>query len=196
MNFSAEDSSNKASVDILFSFWKEHSLQLFQSHSKLDHLSIEQYEPKTPIHGHWLSFNCLVVECFRIYIKIYYFSKDGAFFSSKAFQKKPAEISSAQHSDFTKEFCNLFSGRLKYFFEKNNIGNNCSISLPVTIRSFDNLYFTKNSINLSYDCFWKIKKDEFYLISNISLDITDPNKFRKFEFEYDNVLTESKLEIL
>jgi hypothetical protein len=170
------------------------SLDLFKRHSRIPTISLEEFRSDFPVHGHWLTMAALNSSAFRMNFKVFFTTQQGAPFCSSIFKKTAPDVNSEQLNDFTKELCNLVIGHIKYDFEKQHVS--CAASLPICLRSFDNLFFTKNKANQLHEVYWKFKHENSEIMCLLSMEILDETLFQRFDGSFDTTVKDGGFELL
>lgn len=195
MNSAENHDSIDDNIKDLLVNYRDFSLHIMKSHSQLDELKIEDYKSDFSIPGHWMTFVQVSTDFVKIIFKNYFFTKDASEFSCRTYNKKADEMLRTQILDFSKEYCNLMGGQMKWFFERQ--GHSSGQSMPLLMKSFDEIYFLKKEYNKIYRHFWSINYKNSQIINSVGIEITNPEIFGKLKIsEFDTNITEGQLELL
>lgn len=191
---SANAALDKLKVLELLQKWELRSLELMKWHSQKSEVTIEVFNPEFPVHGHWMVMATINSELFKMHFKLFFTTEKGVPFCNEIFKASVDQLTDIQLNDFAKELCNLVVGRIKFDFEKCQIG--CFTSLPMSLRSFDNLFFVRSVYAESYEHYWKFRMDSSEIICSLSIDIIDSLGFRALDIKVGNEALNGTFELI
>ncbi len=152
-----------------------------RSHVKNDDLvtSIKSTEiSKDSLEG-WLSL--ILVSSFdvRISFKIYFEIAAVTQLIENNMKNTISKIDNELIFDFMNEYCNLTAGMIQQTLSQQSI--KVGISLPMTSRSFDDVYFSSHDHNVNKES-WMLTADsiDFYCLSEVH--ILNPEAFVDFKY--------------
>jgi hypothetical protein len=146
-------------------------------------LVLEEFNDPFPVRGHWMTIIQLISDQFKVHFKNYFHTPDLAGLSQKTFHKPKFEIGTTQIIDFSKEYCNLMAGEVKWFFSEQ--GFSVEQSLPMQMLSFDELFFFRNEYFLLFERNWRLKGKEGSVINSLRFEILDPEAFETLDTNID-----------
>jgi hypothetical protein len=193
MSSTSEVNKSNTPLEVLQN-WGKNSLHIIQKHSQISDIKILEHKDIFPVREHWLTMVTLSSKSFTIRFKLFFATEDCIHFCNTLYNKKPNEIIFEHMVDYTKEFCNLLVGRIKYNFELKQ--THCISSLPMSLRSFDDLFFVQNLKNKNYEHFWKFQRSNHNLVSCLSLEITDLEIFSSIKLDFDLLTKDGVFELL
>lgn len=181
-------------IPLLLKQWEINSLELIKRQSGINDISIESYHKDFSVYGHWLTMSTLNSESFKINLKLFFTTEHVIPFCAELFKDLPEKINHHHANDFMKELCNIIIGRIKNDFEKIQISS--LSSMPITLRSFNNLFSRKNLNHHSYELYWKFKFHHSEIMCLLSLEILDLLIFQNLELKVAHKLKDGKFEAL
>lgn len=185
---------DKLKISELLQEWESSSLDLMKRHSQKSEVTIENFNPEFPVHGHWMVMATINSELFKMHFKLFFTTEKGVPFCNEIFNASVDQLTDVQLNDFAKELCNLVVGRIRFDFENCQIG--CSTSLPMSLRSFDNLFFVQSVYAESYEHYWKFRLESSEMICCLSIDIIDTVGFNALDIKVTNGAKSGTFELI
>jgi hypothetical protein len=178
----------------LLTQWGMKSQAILKGQTKNSEIQIEEYSPKFSVQGYWLSLANLSCTDFGISFKIFYNTEQALPFCQPLFKKSIEQIGKDQLRDFTKEFCNLVIGRIKYDLEKNQII--CSTALPISLRAFDNIFFIENEHNQFFKHYWRLHNENSEFVCCLTLEVYESTALQNINIEIDSAIDSGGFELI
>ncbi len=185
---------NKLYIAELLKKWELRSLDLMKRHAHSSDIFIEDFQPSFPVIGHWMTMATINSESFKINFKLFFTTEQGIPFCKDLFNIPVENLTNNQLTDFAKELCNLVVGRIKYDFEKSQV--HCSTSLPMSLRSFDNLFFVPSTYAESYEMYWKYRMGQSEIICRLELGIIDSAAFNQLNIDVETEVKSGAFELI
>lgn len=181
MFHSGGDNLCSKKIDQLNDLFKDLSLNVLKKHSSISDFKIIEYKNNFLIHGHWMTFIQFKTDFFKVIFKAYFFSEEMAQICAPTYRKNFKDIENTELFDFAKEYCNLFCGEMKWYIEQK--GYDAEQSLPLQLRSFDDLYFLRKEFFESYEKYWSLNSKGNQIIHYLKYEIYNPKSIEDLEID-------------
>jgi CheY-specific phosphatase CheX len=175
---SVPDSQDAATFARLADFIRETSRAHLAQFAKLKAAALSEINSDRPVLAHWISLILISGKQVRITFRIHFHTAAASELASGAFSAPTAQISSEQAHDFAKEFCNFCAGRIKHLLSAN--GYDVGISLPLTMRGFDQVFEEPSGEKYALEDRWMIVGDRETVYCSALIESANSLSITKF----------------
>ncbi len=169
---SVPDSQEGASFARLADFIRETSRAHLAQFAKLKAAALSEISADRPVLAHWISLILISGKQVRITFRIHFHTAAARELASGAFSAPTTKVSSEQAHDFAKEFCNFCAGRIKHLLTAN--GYEVGISLPLTMRGFDQVFEEPSGETYAFEDRWMIVGDRETIFCSTLIESANP----------------------
>jgi len=135
----------------------------------------ERLQPEY-VYSYWMSLILIVSRSLRLTFKTHYLTTTASFLTHQLV-KGGELVSQRQAIDFMKEYCNLTAGGIKRVLEF--VGYPAGISLPVSCRGFDDIFYPKPSNSLGKEAAWDLIVGDKNVTCSVTVEIFDTTELAK-----------------
>lgn len=152
-------------------------------------LQIEDLTLNFPIYDHLMSMILISSPECRITFKIHFSPRSIQNWVASVYKADTKSLSREQMIDFTKELCNLSAGAIKYEFELRKL--NFGISLPLTSRGFDEIFYPLPDGKTTFGDAWKLYSPHGQVTCSIYCELVDSTFLSRLDLS--SLLTDDTL---
>lgn len=175
-------------------FCKEASISIINDSAGGESFLEQPVPEELRVLGHWMSVIMLTSGEMRLTFKTHFMSSDGKILTSKSLRKPVENITQDQILDFFKEYCNMVAGKIKWLIEFN--GHASGISLPLSMRGFDEVFFPSPDNRLLFLEQWGLKSELTSFVCSVAIEVQNPNLWNTLRLNYEQTNEKGDVDFL
>ena len=160
------------------------SLKSFKAHLRITDAKLEEAKSQFLVPAHWMTLILAAGPDVRVTFASYHMTEDIIAPALRTFGQE--RVNREQAANYLKEFCNLTIGMLKIYLERNAV--QVGVSLPISLRGFDKVFFPPPAGNYSSEDHWKISSSEGAVSCSVAIELSRAIELRSVkDFGSDEV---------